>query len=51
MKGIMKDHESITKDYESLFYSMKDYCKIKFCIISQAIHSNPPLLVGILLHL
>ena len=23
MKGITKDHESITKDYENLFYSMK----------------------------
>ena len=23
MKGIMKDHESVIKDYESLFYSMK----------------------------
>ena len=28
MKGITKDHESIRrKDYESLFYSMKDQCK------------------------
>ena len=27
MKGIMKDHESITKDFGSLFYSMKDQCK------------------------
>ena len=27
MKGITKDHESIPKDYESLFYSMKDECK------------------------
>ena len=24
MKGITKDCESVTKDYESLFYSMKD---------------------------
>ena len=51
MKGITKDHESITKDYESLFYSMKDQCKKKFRITSQAIHSNSPLLVGRLLHL
>ena len=27
MKGITKDHENITKDYESLFDSMKDQCK------------------------
>ena len=27
MKGITKDHESITKDFESLFYSMKDQWK------------------------
>ena len=27
MKGIKKGYESITKDYESLFYSMKDQCK------------------------
>ena len=32
MKGIVKDHESITKDYESLFYSMKDQCKKKFAL-------------------
>ena len=30
MKRITKDHESITKDYESLFYSMKDECKTIF---------------------
>ena len=29
MKGITKDHENITKDYESLFYSIKDQCKKK----------------------
>ena len=29
MKGITKDHGSITKDQESLFYSMKDQCKKK----------------------
>ena len=29
MKGITKDHKSITKDYESFFYSMKDQCKKK----------------------
>ena len=27
MKGSTKDHESITKDCENLFYSMKDQCK------------------------
>ena len=27
MKGITKDRERISKDYESLFYSMKDQCK------------------------
>ena len=27
MKGITKDHEIFRKDYESLFYSMKDQCK------------------------
>ena len=32
MKGITKDHESITKDYESLFYSMKDQCKNIFAL-------------------
>ena len=32
MKEITKDHESITKDYESLFYSMKDLCKIIFAL-------------------
>ena len=29
MKGIAKDHESITKYYGSLFYRMKDQCKKK----------------------
>ena len=42
MKGITKDHETIKKDYESLFYSMKDQCKKIFHITSQAIHSNSP---------
>ena len=27
MKGITKDHEAITKDYEILFDSMKGQCK------------------------
>ena len=36
MKGITKDHEAITKDYEILFYSMKDQCKKKF-----ALHLRP----------
>ena len=44
MKRIMKDHESITKDYENFFYSMKDQCKKFFCIKSQAIHSNSSVL-------
>ena len=30
MKRITKDHKSITKDYESLFYSMKDESKTIF---------------------
>ena len=51
MKGITKDHESITKDYESLFYSMKDQCENIFCITFQAVHSNSPVLVESLLHL
>ena len=40
MKGITKDHESITKDYESLFYSMKDQCKKNF-----ALHLRPYILI------
>ena len=36
MKGIAKDNESITKDFESLFYSMKDHCKNIF-----ALHLRP----------
>ena len=32
MKRIMKDHESITKDYENLFYSIKDQCKNFFAL-------------------
>ena len=32
MKGITKDHESITKGYESLFCSMKDHCKKNFAL-------------------
>ena len=48
MKGITKDHETITKDYESLCYSMKDQFYKKFRITSQAIHSNSPVMVGIL---
>ena len=44
MKRVTKNHESIAKDYESLFYSMKDQCKKNFRITSQAIHSNSPVL-------
>ena len=51
MKGITKDHESITKYYGSLFYRMKDQCKKKNHITSQVVHSNSPVLVGCLLHL
>ena len=51
MKGITKDHETIMKDYEILFCSMKDKCKKKFRITSQAIRSNSPVLVRSLLHL
>ena len=36
MKGITKVHASITKDFERLFYSMKDQCKKKF-----ALHLQP----------
>ena len=36
MKGITKDHQSIAKDYESYFYSMKDQCKKIF-----ALHLRP----------
>ena len=36
MKGIKKDHKSSMKDFESLFYSMKDQCKIFF-----ALHFRP----------
>ena len=36
MKGITKDHQSITKDYESLFYSMNNQCKKFF-----ALHLRP----------
>ena len=32
MKGVTKDHQSITKDYESLFYRMKDQCKKIFAL-------------------
>ena len=32
MKGITKNDESITKDYESLFYSMKGQCKKVFAL-------------------
>ena len=32
MKEITKVHESITKDYESLFYSMKDQSKKVFTL-------------------
>ena len=52
MKGITKDRETFTKDYESLFYSMKDQCKKKqLRIASQAIHSSFPVLVRSVLHL
>ena len=36
MKGITKDHLSVTKDYKSLFYSMKDQRKNNF-----ALHLRP----------
>ena len=32
MKGITKNHESNTKDCESLFYNMKDQCKKIFAL-------------------
>ena len=51
MKRITKDHKSITKDYESFFYSMKDQCKKKFHVTSQAIHFNSQVLAVSLLRL
>ena len=52
MKEITKDYENIRrKDYENLFYSMKDQCEKNLCITSQAIHFNSPVLVVHLLHL
>ena len=39
MKGITKDHESITKDFKSSFYSMKDQCKKNSYYISR--HTFP----------
>ena len=44
MKCITKYHESITKDYESFFYSMKDQYKKKLCVTSHAIHSSSQVL-------
>ena len=32
MKGITKDNESITKDFKSFFYSVKDQCKKKLTL-------------------
>ena len=41
MKGFTRDHESIgRKDYESLFYSMKEQCKKIF-----ALHLRPYILI------
>ena len=34
IKGITKNNEIITNDFESLFYSMKDQCKKKIPITS-----------------
>ena len=51
IKGITKNSKTITNNYESLFYSMKDQCKKKIHISSQAIHSNFPVLFGSILHL
>ena len=36
MKGITKDHETVTKDYESLFLQYEDQCKKK-----SALHLRP----------
>ena len=41
MKGITKDQESITKDYESVFYIMKNQCKINSHYISGYIFQIP----------
>ena len=51
MKGITKDHESIAKDYESFFYSIKDQCKKSFLITFQAIHAISLVTAVILLRL
>ena len=52
MKRTLKGQESIRrKDYESLFYSMKDQYKKNFRITSQAIHFNSPVLAVNLLRL
>ena len=51
MKGITKNYETIKKDNESLFYSMKDQCKKIFHVTSQAIYSNSLVLVGSFLYL
>ena len=32
IKRITKDHYSITKDYQSIFYRMKDKCKNTFAL-------------------
>ena len=51
MKGITNNHKSITQDYESLFYYMKDHCKKMFALNLRPIHSNSSVLVDSLLRL
>ena len=41
MKGITKDHQSITKDYKSLFNSMKDQRKKIFALHFSLFRNSP----------
>ena len=51
MKMITKDHESVTKDYEILFYSMKDQCKKIFVLHLRPCILIPPALARSILRL
>ena len=46
MKEITKVHESITKDYESLFYSMKDQSKKVFTLHFRSYIPFPPVSIS-----
>ena len=52
MKGITTDHESITKDFKSLFYSMNDQYKKNSHYISghtfqfpSTVRASPPFMI------